>query len=211
LAPTPKQRKAEWDALCRRSIQEAVVRILSREESGAGGLTMDRVAAEAGLAKGTLYLYFQNKQQLLTAVKDDALRPLWEELSAILDGPLPPVEKLERFVTRHLGWFDEHRELFRVLLWDRQIAETTLRRHQSHPFRTYVARVARVFEDGVRAGLFRPVDPQRLAAILVEADIVTIGRRLADVAPAPLEADARLVVDLFLNGVAARPAAGRMP
>ncbi|MHB8079958.1 MAG: TetR/AcrR family transcriptional regulator [Candidatus Krumholzibacteriia bacterium] len=211
MAPTPKKHKAEWDALCRRSIQEAVVRLLSREDAGAVTLTMDRVAAEAGLAKGTLYLYFKNKQQLLTAVKDEALRPMWEELAAIVDGALPPAEKLARFVTRHLGYFDEHRELFRVLLWDRQIAETTLRRQQSLPFRGYVEQVARIFEEGTGAGVFRPLDPQRLAAMLVEADIVMIGRRFAAAAPGPPDADARLVVDLFLNGVAARPAAGRMP
>ena len=207
MAPRPKQLKAEWGALCRRSIQDAVVRILSRE--GSGALTMEKVAAEAGLAKGTLYLHFKDKKQLLTAVKDEALRPMWEELFAIIEGPLAPAEKLERFVTRHLGYFDEHRGLFRVLLWDRQIAETTLRRQQSHPFREYVARVARVFEEGIRAGVFRTLDPQRLAAMLVEADIVTIGRRFAAAAPGPPEADARLVVDLFLNGVAARPAARR--
>lgn len=207
MAPRPKQRKAEWDALCRRGIQEAVVRILSR--GGAEALTMERVAAEAGLAKGTLYLHFKDKKQLLTAVKDDALRPLWDELFAIIDGPLAPAEKLERLVVRHLGYFDEHRDLFRVLLWDRQIAESTLRRQQSHPFRSYVEKVARVFEEGILAGAFRPCDPQRLAAMLVEADIVTIGRRFAAATPGPVEADARFVVDLFLNGVAARPAARR--
>lgn len=207
MAPRPKQLKAEWNALCRRSIQDAVVRILSRK--GSGALTMEKVAAEAGLAKGTLYLHFKDKKQLLTAVKDEALRPLWEELLAIIEGPLAPTEKLERFVVRHLGYFDEHRGLFRVLLWDRQLAETTLRRQQSRMFREYVARVARVFEEGIRAGVFRPLDPQRLAAMLVEANIVTIGRRFATAAPSPPETDARFVVDLFLNGVAARPAAGR--
>lgn len=209
MASKPRQRKAEWDALCRRSIQDAVVRILSRTETGA--LTMARVAAEAGLAKGTLYLYFENKQQLLTAVKEEALRPLWEELLAIVEGSLPPVEKLERFVACHLGYFDRHRELFRVLLWDRQIAETTLRRQRSHPFRSHVERVARIFGEGIEAGLFRPVDPGALAAMLIEADIVTIGRRLAAEAPGAPEVEARLVVDLFLNGVAAHPAAGRAP
>lgn len=207
MAPRPKQLKAEWGALCRRSIQDAVVRILSRE--GAEALTMDRVAAEAGLAKGTLYLHFKDKQQLLTAVKDEALRPLWEELFAILDGPLAPAAKLERFVVRHLGYFDERRDLFRVLLWDRQIAETTLRRQQSLPFRGYVERVAKVFEEGARVGVFRPLDPQRLAAMLIEANIVTIGRRFVVAAPGPPEADARFVVDLFLNGVAVRRTVGR--
>jgi hypothetical protein len=61
-----------------------------------------------------------------------------------------------------------------------------------------------VFEEGVRAGVFRPLDPQRLAAMLVEANIVTIGRRFVAAEPGPPEADARFVIDLFLNGVAVR-------
>jgi AcrR family transcriptional regulator len=205
VAARPRKRKAEWEELCRRGIQDAVIRLLSRE--GAEGLTMDKVAAEAGLAKGTLYLYFKDKKQLLAAVKDDSLRPMWAELIAIVEGPLPPAEKLARFVGRHLGFIDENRDLFRMLLWDRQIAETSVRRAQSLPFRGYVEKVALMFREGAQAGVFRPIDPLKAASVLVEADIAMIARRFMTDAPGPVEDDARLVVELFLDGLTARRAA----
>jgi AcrR family transcriptional regulator len=199
---TRKRRKSEWEALCRRGIQDAVVRILSRD--GAQALTMERVAAEAGVAKGTLYLYFRDKKQLLASVKEESLSPMREELFAILDGQLPAREKLQQFVSRHLGYFDEHRDFFRVLLWDRQLAETTLRRQQSARFRAYMDKLAGAFREGSQAGVFRPLDPFKLAAMLIEADVAMIAQRLLQEAPAPVEEDARMLLDVFLNGISTR-------
>ena len=178
------------------------MRVLSAD--GARGLTMERVAREAGVAKGTLYVYFKDKKQLLQSVKEESLAPMRRELFGILDGDLPPVEKLRNFVARHLSYFDEHREFFRVLLWDRQLAETNLRRQQSDPFRTYVEKIAAVLREGASAKVFRPLDPVKVAAVLIEADIAMIAQRLLTDAPGSVEEDARMLTDLITNGLSPR-------
>jgi AcrR family transcriptional regulator len=118
-----------------------------------------------------------------------------------LDGDLPPVEKLRMFVLRHLSYFDEHREFFRVLLWERQIAETHLRRQQSDPFRTYVEKIAAVLREGARAKILRPLDPVKVAAVFIEADIAMIAQRLLMDSPGSVEEDARMLTDVILNGL----------
>lgn len=204
LVPKRRARKAEWEALCRRSMREAVVRILSKD--GAEGLTMERVAAEAGVAKGTLYLYYRDKKALLEAVKEESFRPMRDELAAILAGPLPPRDKIGVFVTRHLGYFDEHRGFLRVLLWDRQLSGAYLSRQQNSEYRGTVQRIRGVLEAGVRDGSFRPMDPGKVAAMLIESDIVMIAYRLLEESPGPLEKDAQMVLDVFFNGIATRRA-----
>ncbi len=194
--------RSEREARRRLAIQEAVVRILSRR--GAPALTMARVAAEAGLAKGTLYLYFRDKKQLLQSVKEISFRPMRQELLGILEGPLRPHEKLRRFAARHFGYFDEHRDFFRVLLWDRQIGESGLRRQRSLPFRAYVEHLARVFAEGSRSGEFRKLDPTKVAVMFIEADVALLGQRLMQAKPRPVEEDADMLFEVFLNGVAAR-------
>jgi AcrR family transcriptional regulator len=195
-------RKAEWEALCRRSMRDAVVRVLSRE--GAPGLTMEKVAAEAGVAKGTLYLYYKDKQALLEAVKEESFRPMREELTAILDGDDLPREKIRRFVSCHLGYFDEHRGFFKVLLWDRNLSGTYLSRRQGTFYRSTVQKIARILEEGVRDGAFRPVDGVKVAAMLIESDIVMIAQRLQEEPRAPLKEDAQMVLDVLMNGISAR-------
>ena len=197
-------------ALCRRGIREAAVRILSR--AGAEGLTMEKLAAEAGVAKGTLYLYYRDKKELLESVKEESLKPMREELAEVLDGGLPPQDKIRQFVFRHLGYFDKNRDFFRVLLWDRQFAQAYFRHKQGSHHRTSVPKVAKVLEDGLRSGAFRPMNTVSVAAMLIESDIVVIAQRLHEEVPGPVEEDAKMLLDVFLNGISAKRApAGRQP
>jgi len=60
-----QERKKVLEAFTRKDILDSAVGLLTR--NGIQGLTMDRVAAEAGVAKGTLYVYFKNKEEILDA------------------------------------------------------------------------------------------------------------------------------------------------
>src|SRR5467141_4035704 len=63
-----------WQSFKRQSIQEAVIRLMCRE--GLDSVTMERVAKEVGIAKGTVYLHYHDKKELLDAVKESSLSPL---------------------------------------------------------------------------------------------------------------------------------------
>jgi AcrR family transcriptional regulator len=196
-----RQRKVEWESFTRKNIQDAVIRILSRQ--GSAALTMERVAAEAGLAKGTLYAYFKDKKQLLESVKETSLQPMRDELISLLEGDLSPELKLEGLIARHLGYFDENRGFFRVLLWERQLASTHLRRQQSTYYQNFVDRIARVYTEGVKKGIFKPLDPVKVALMIIEANIAMVGQRLLKDNPAPVQEDAALLIEVFMQGVRA--------
>jgi AcrR family transcriptional regulator len=192
----------QLESLARQEIQDAVIRILTRP--GARGLTMEKVAMEAGMAKGTLYLYYKDKKQLIQSVKDASFNPLVEEILVILGGPLPPAERLTRAIARHVGYFDENRGFFRVLLWDRQLPGARARRDQSDRYRAYVLGVTRVLEEGMRSRAFKRLDAARLAPILIEATIAMIDTRLRRDDPGPVEDDVKLLREMILNGIASR-------
>ncbi len=61
-------------------------------ENGFGAARLDDVAARAGVAKGTLYLYFDDKEQLFEAVIRNAVSPLVERLQALAAAPAVPLE-----------------------------------------------------------------------------------------------------------------------
>jgi len=199
MAPRRAETKTKWECFCRQGIQDAVVRLISRE--GTSALTMERVAAEAGVAKGTLYVYYKDKTQLLESVKEASMQPMREELFAILEGGLPPDEKLKLFIHRHLGYLDANRDFYRILLWDREIAEAHLKRHQTERYRSYMDRISRVLEEGMRQGIFRRLDPVKMAAMLMEADMAVISQRLWSEKPGPVEEDAELLFDILLHGI----------
>ena len=187
-----------WEAHKRQSIQDAVVRLMCRE--GVAAVTMERVAQEVGVAKGTVYLYYETKQQLLEAVKESSLEPLRQKVGEILRGSGTPEKKLKAIPVRYLTYFDEHRDLFRILLYDRQ-APASGARDQSSRYRTLIGETARVISEGVKAGVFREVDTQNVAAMFLDSNIALVNQRLQSDTPAPVEDDAALVSDIFLRGL----------
>ncbi len=187
--------------MTRRAIEEAVTRLLTA--GGSKGFTMEQVAAEAGVAKGTLYLYFKSKRSLLESVKETSLAPLREELEAVLDAGFAPRETIEEVVGRQLQFFDERRGLFRLLLEERQLAQLQRTRQHNSRYQHLLGRVAKVVEDGIRTGVFRKLDAERVAAMLLEATVAVIGQRLWSEHPRTWEDDARTLTEVFVNGIAA--------
>ena len=74
---------------------------------------MDRVAAAAGVAKGSLYNYFRSKDELLTFVHEKTIQPLIEaneEIAASNQSAAKKIEAMTRTWHRYVG---EHRARFR--------------------------------------------------------------------------------------------------
>jgi|WetSurMetagenome_2_1015567.scaffolds.fasta_scaffold07997_1 AcrR family transcriptional regulator len=199
-------RRIEWESFNKGRIKEAVVHLLSQH--GAEALTMERVAEEAGVAKGTLYVYFADKKALLEAVKEATFADLREELAGILDGGLPPEEKLRLVIKRQLVYGDENRDSMRVMLWDRQMAEIQQGRHHSERYRTYVERIAKVLQEGMAAGVFRPFDARKTAKIFVEACGALGVHRLAEQDPGPVDDDVETLIGVLFGGILKTTAPG---
>lgn len=64
------------------------------EKYGVENTSMDRIAQEAELAKGTLYLYFKNRDELLTALVTEMFLSISIELDNLLNSPSNPAEKM---------------------------------------------------------------------------------------------------------------------
>jgi AcrR family transcriptional regulator len=194
------ERKQLFNQITRKAIQEAVVNLVTR--TGTRKVTMDQVAAEAGLSKGCLYIHFSSKKELLESVKTASFKPIGDQLQEILNGSLTPNQKIESIVHRLFSYFDENRGLFRFLLEEREIAQSPAIRQKNSRYRNFVERIANVLDDGVASGLFRPMDSRKVASIFIEAMIAMTARRLLEEIPGPPDEDARLLIQVLFRGIA---------
>src|SRR5438046_6169872 len=92
-----------WQSYKRQSIQQAVIHLMCRE--GLKSVTMDRVAQEVGIAKGTVYLHYRDKQELLDEVKESSLAPVIAKLDEIFKSDAAPERKLQQYSLRYLSYF----------------------------------------------------------------------------------------------------------
>jgi AcrR family transcriptional regulator len=190
---------ALWRDYKRQSIRQAVIRLMCRE--GLKSVTMERVAQEVGIAKGTVYLHYRDKQQLLDEVKESALSPMIAKVDEIFAGDSPPERKLQAYSLRYLGYFDERRDLFRILLYERETVRVHGSRFRSDRYRHLVDEVAKVIDDGMQNGSFRIVDAPRVASMFVESNFAMLNQRLLTDKPGPVEEDAETIADLFIRGL----------
>lgn len=110
MADTPVERS---DAAANRARILCVARRLLREEAPAAA-SIDRIAAEAGVGKGTIFRRFGDRAGLTAALLDENMRTFQD---AFLSGPpplgpgAPPAERLEAFVDGFLALLDEDLEV----------------------------------------------------------------------------------------------------
>lgn len=186
--------------LTRQHIRDAVVRVTTRV--GVHGLTMDGVAEEAGIAKGTLYRYFDTKEALIRDTIDASLAPIRDELLALARDDAPPADRLRRMTLRHLAFFETHRDFFRVLLHERSRAQLRAARRRSGVYNAVVDAAQHVLRDGVSSGVFRPLDDGKLGTMIIDANIAVISRRLLSDETTPVEEDADFLTDVLMHGIA---------
>lgn len=91
--------KDELTSERRAQILQAAAIVFAR--GGVDGARMDDIVAESGLSKGTLYWYFDSKQEIIVALVDQVIRAEYEQLQALLDNPGSVRERLMAFVDTH--------------------------------------------------------------------------------------------------------------
>ncbi len=190
-----------------REIGDATLRVVSRK--GLEATTMQEIADEAGLAKGTLYLYFDSREELVLHVAESAFEELQVAVSEALGRNATFSERLSAAILTHVEFFERRRDFFRLFL---SVAhpgpgvERSARRSRScNPlYGAYLDRLASFIAQGQASGEIRPFPPDRLALFVAEGLSGLILKRLGETDPPPVEEDVRLVVDALAGGITAR-------
>ena len=82
------------------SIQDATMRVIARK--GMAAATMQEIADEAGVAKGTIYLYFRDRDELVEKTFETAMQTLMGQIDAALERDIPFEEKIRATIAAHL-------------------------------------------------------------------------------------------------------------
>ena len=188
-----------------REILEAARRVIARY--GMQGTTVDRVAEEAKVAKGTIYLYFDTKDELVHASVLEGLREMVAETVAADDpSMLPPLERIRNLILAQLRIQASNQDFLKTLIIGNSLdieLESESGREYMRVYSGHLDFMASVLQDAIDRGAIRPIDPQFAAFMLGEMLTGSLRRRLLKLASSPLESDAEAVVDLFLKGIAA--------
>jgi AcrR family transcriptional regulator len=184
----------------RDTIQCAAQRVIAR--AGLAGASMSAIAEEAGVAKGTLYLYFKDRDDLLDQSAGRIFDELLDRLKGVLAGGHPLRESLRELVLTKLAFFDENHGFLRVYMALRLGGSEEARRHRRHRprYARYLEMLTEYLAAAARRGEMRAFDPAGVALFFAEGTSALLQRRLEETGRPP-EEDVEWIVDLLLNGL----------
>ena len=162
------------------------------------------IAREAGVADGTVYLYFKSKEDILHSIFDrsveEALGAARKQIESVSD----PKEKLRQIALLHLERLGADRDLAVVFQVELRGSTKFMEEFSAAGFAEYLALIRATFEEGQRTGVFRTdLNANVVAKVLFGAldEMATnwiLSKRRYKLAPM-----ADQVLDIFLNGVKA--------
>jgi len=144
-------------------------------ERGTTDVSMDEIAAQAGVARSTVYVYFSNRDDLLRACVQSMYDRLEDTIALVVDDGTPPVERLRQLILGLLERIDESPDFFRLAMATQATAGTAGSAAVGGALMMIGLDMIRVLEElvvaGVAAGDFRgDIDPER-AVVLVGQQI----------------------------------------
>lgn len=127
--------------------------------------TVDEIARAIGVAKGTIYYHFKNKEELYLAIIQEGINLLEEQLKEAASGSMSHREKVERIIGSLLTFIEKEKDL--VFLFLKELCGTDLQREVLAKMLSSCLLIIRnVIEEGVKDGAFKEVDPEATTSSL---------------------------------------------
>ncbi len=209
-----QERKEREREQRRRDILEAARSVF--EEHGLAHASMDRIAEHAELAKGTLYLYFRNRDELLMALIADDMEQLISKLESVTASRLRPDRKLLKGIETFHEFAVENKLFYQVmtqvnvqqLVACNDQASVAMGHFEEHNTRMMSAMTA-ILREGVEAGTFQLEYSEEYTVLLLVMAIkgTVVIKSNGMLPPAWMQKDlGDLLLDqarLFIKGLAA--------
>ena len=184
--------------------REAILRAATKVFAGNGYFNskVSDIAGAAGIADGTVYLYFKSKDDILHSIFDRAMAEFIAEGKQELAKLDDPVAKLRRIAELHLGKLGADRDMAIVFQVELRGSTKFMQEFSAAGFAEYLDIIRVTIDDGQRAGVFRDdIKPIVCAKILYGALDEMVTNWILSKHRYPLEPMANEVLKIFFGGI----------
>jgi TetR/AcrR family fatty acid metabolism transcriptional regulator len=163
------------------------------------------IAAAAGIADGTVYLYFKSKDEILHSIFDRAMAEFIDEGRSELEKIGSPERKLSKIAELHLAWLGADRDKAVVFQVELRGSTKFMREFSAAGFSDYLDLIKKTIEEGQEQGLFRnDIKPVVAAKIFYGSLDEMVTNWILSKRSYPLAPMADEVMKIFSGGVMAK-------
>ncbi|OBR93515.1 MULTISPECIES: TetR/AcrR family transcriptional regulator [Clostridium] len=144
----------------KRTIFESAIKVFSK--NGYSGATMDAIAADAGVAKGTLYYHFKSKEEIFKYIIEEGMNVIRKSIEDESQNETNPLNRIKIVCKVQWGLVYENRDFFKVVmsqLWGQEVRQLELREY----IRKYIVYIQSYLDDAMEKGYIKTCNSSFLA------------------------------------------------
>jgi AcrR family transcriptional regulator len=175
-------------------------------ERGTTEVSMDEIAAEAGVARSTVYVYFANRDELLRACLQRMLNQLLESIAVDWERDTEPAQRLRTLIGGMFERLDDNPAFFRLALVTQEAVtqgSAAVGSELALIGLEIAGMIQNLYLEGVSSGLFRPMEPDRATSLIGQQIYGAMSVRASELIPMPRADAAAEVTEFLLRGLSA--------
>ena len=134
-------------------ITQAAVKVFAHK--GFFNARISDIAKEAKVADGTIYLYFNNKYDILISLFEDEIGKIIVKVKLLLEQETDPQKMIEIYTAHHLGLLRDQKDLVEVLQMELRQSNKFIKEYRNTKFIEYIDIISDIIHKGQETGIFR--------------------------------------------------------
>jgi len=167
---------------------------------------ISEIAKEARVADGTIYIYFENKDDILISLFEEQMQVVLNNMNARIVALTDPAQKLEEFAWTHLNLIQENKDMAEIIQVELRQSGKFMKEYKNEKFSEYLNIIEDIIIEGQKRGVFKTSVEPNVAkrAFFGALDEVSRCWVLSSRRQYDIKTVARQISDYFLNGITVR-------
>ncbi|MFP3912290.1 MAG: TetR/AcrR family transcriptional regulator [Desulfobacteraceae bacterium] len=116
---------------------------------------ISEIAKEAQVADGTIYIYFENKDDILICLFEEQMKAVLENMNHQLEGMDDPSEKLKTFALTHLELIEHNKDMAEIIQVELRQSGKFMKEYKNEGFLRYLDIIGNIIREGQQKGIFK--------------------------------------------------------
>ncbi|MCF8081696.1 MAG: TetR family transcriptional regulator [Deltaproteobacteria bacterium] len=116
---------------------------------------ISEIAKEAQVADGTIYIYFENKDDILICLFEEQMKAVLENMNHQLEGMDDPSEKLKTFALTHLELIEHNKDMAEIIQVELRQSGKFMKEYKNEGFLRYLDIIGNIITEGQQKGIFK--------------------------------------------------------
>jgi len=148
-SPSPMSKKFAK----RQAIIESAIEVFGKNHFRKASIS--EIARKAGVAEGTIYQYFKNKEDLFFSIPIEKTKEFCRDLDLHLQGITGAFNKIRKFIWYYLYFFQANPEYSRTLMLEMRVNKSFSKAKAFKSFKPFTNKILEIIEEGRKEGVVR--------------------------------------------------------